>query len=240
MSQSDSDSFIREVSEQVRQDQMIAYARKYGPLALGAIALLIAGVALAQWLEARATEAARDRGAAFVEAEGAEPEAVAGLVAALDGPAATLGQMRRAQALADAGRTDEAAAVYLAVTQDGLAPRRYAGLAALEAARLQALAGDVEAAELTLGDAILGGGAYVPMAYELRAVLRLNAGDTEGARSDLDAALLEPVVHGETRSRIALLRELLPPPPDAALDAPALPGAAEEPALPADDGEATE
>ena len=49
---SDSDSFISEVSEEVRRDRMFALWRKYGPFLIGAIALIVAAAGLKAYLDA--------------------------------------------------------------------------------------------------------------------------------------------------------------------------------------------
>ncbi|MEO1531786.1 MAG: hypothetical protein AAFU72_06445, partial [Pseudomonadota bacterium] len=47
---SDTDSFIREVTEEVRQDRMLRYWKAYGPYIIGGILLVVAIAAgLAYW-----------------------------------------------------------------------------------------------------------------------------------------------------------------------------------------------
>ena len=55
---SDSDSFISEVSEEVRRDRMFALWRKYGPFLIGAIALIVAAAGLKAYLDAEERAAA--------------------------------------------------------------------------------------------------------------------------------------------------------------------------------------
>ena len=42
---SETDSFIQEVTEEVRQDQMLRYWKKYGAYVIGGVALIVAGAA---------------------------------------------------------------------------------------------------------------------------------------------------------------------------------------------------
>lgn len=67
---------------------------------------------------------------------------------------------------------------------------------------------DAEAALATLAEE---GAPYRALALELRAVLRLNAGEREGARADLEAILAEPGLsrglNARTRQLLAILGE---------------------------------
>ncbi|PKP62151.1 MAG: hypothetical protein CVT86_08330, partial [Alphaproteobacteria bacterium HGW-Alphaproteobacteria-8] len=57
---SDSDSFIQEVSEEVRRDRMFRLWKRYAPLVLAAIVLVIGATALSAWLDHRRDRAAQE------------------------------------------------------------------------------------------------------------------------------------------------------------------------------------
>ncbi|MEO1773423.1 MAG: tetratricopeptide repeat protein [Pseudomonadota bacterium] len=214
MSNTDTDSFIREVTEEVRQDRMLRYWKKYGPYIIGGILVIVAASATVAWLEAQQQQAAYETGDVLIQArEAAEsggPEAVTGLIAEVDGPARTIALMQAAQAFATAGRAEDAMAQYRTIAEDGTLPLRYSDLARLELARLQAAAGQSNEALSQLDGMILSDGPYRLLALELRAALRLTGGDLEGAQSDVLAVLTDPFATADTRARVQALQATLP------------------------------
>lgn len=63
---SETDSFIEEVSEEVRRDKLFGYFKKYGWIAGLAIAALVGGTAYSEWSKAQSFEAAKNRGDAIL------------------------------------------------------------------------------------------------------------------------------------------------------------------------------
>ncbi|MGF1551705.1 MAG: hypothetical protein ACFBWO_04280 [Paracoccaceae bacterium] len=221
---SDTDSFIREVSEEVRQERFATLAKRYGPYVLGVVAVVVLAGVVASWLEAEAREAALETGGAFAQAQNAEPGQVETLLAGIEGEARILARMRLARAQAEAGDRAVAADTYRTVADDAGAQPRYADLARLEAARLDAATGRGDQARAALDELVLAGGAYAMLARELRAVLRLNAGDLPGARDDLDAVANDAGASRDTLARVRALAATLPGETPAAPEAEAAPG----------------
>ncbi|CAG1015543.1 MAG: tetratricopeptide repeat protein [Rhizobiaceae bacterium] len=136
------DSFIREVNEELRQDQAKALWDRYGPFVLGiavAVVLVTAGwVAWDYWTTSRANKS----GDAFSQAlllanQGKSDEALAALAALeKDGYGAypLLARMRAATVLADKGDTAGAVAGFDAVAADGSVPASIRDMARLRAA----------------------------------------------------------------------------------------------------------
>lgn len=203
---SDSDSFIREVTEEVRQDRMLRHWKRFGPYVLGALALIVAAAAAWSWQQQREREAARAAGAAFLSVASGDVEATARLVETVEGPASLVAQLRHAAALAQDGRRSEAIAAYDRVAAMEAVGPAYADLAALQAARLAAPDLGLEAALARLEPLVGEGAPYRLLALELGAALRLNAGRTEAAHADLNAILADP---GRTGGLDARARALL-------------------------------
>lgn len=207
---SDTDSFIREVTEEVRQDRMLRYWKRYGPYVLGAIAAIIAVAAFFSWREHVAREATFERGALLIEAVDEGEQALEAAAAELQGAAALIPRFRLAQTKAAEGQLAEASTIYRGIAVDPAAAPRYADLALLESLRLDAVE-DPAGAIAALDVLVAPGQPYRPLALELRAALRLDAGDVAGAREDMAAVLDDPFATGDTRARVEALQATLPP-----------------------------
>ncbi|MEM6940761.1 MAG: hypothetical protein AAF943_02515 [Pseudomonadota bacterium] len=138
---SNTDSFIEEVNEEVRRDQMLGYLRRYGWIAVLLIVLIIGGAAFSEYRKAHARGLAESLGDATLKA------------LALDDPAARAAALRElsaesprgtavlamlnAAALMDAG--DEAGAVQALnqIAVDGDLPEIYRQLAQFKALTVQ-------------------------------------------------------------------------------------------------------
>ncbi|MEO9612725.1 MAG: tetratricopeptide repeat protein [Nitratireductor sp.] len=138
------DSFIREVSEELRQDQAKALWDRYGPLILGVAVLVVlvtAGiVGWNYWTQAQASRS----GDAFSEAltfasEGQNDEALAALEKLEQegyGAYPVLARLRAATVLAEKGDHDGAVAAFDAVAGDSSIPGSIRDMARLRAALL--------------------------------------------------------------------------------------------------------
>ncbi|MEM6678100.1 MAG: tetratricopeptide repeat protein [Pseudomonadota bacterium] len=207
---SDTDSFIREVEEEVRQDRMLQYWKRYGVFIIGGIALIVAASAgFALW-EQQQRDAAAENGRLLLQAGESDPATVAAIQEEVGGEAKVLAALRAAQAQAEAGDRTAAITGYASVAADAALPERYRQLARLEAVRLRAVLGEGEAVLAELDELSLPDQPFRPLALELRAVIRLNAGDVAGAREDLTTLMSEPGATGETRARAQSLLRTLP------------------------------
>src|SRR5690606_41414971 len=72
---SESDSFIDEVTEEVRRDKLFAVFRKYGWIGVLAVLLIVGGAAWSEWQKVRARTAAEGFGDAVVAAMDTEDPA---------------------------------------------------------------------------------------------------------------------------------------------------------------------
>lgn len=112
----DTDSFVQEVDESLRQDRVLGFFKKWGWWLLGAVVLIVAGVAGWQGWRAYQMEAARDHAEEYAEA----------------------------QELARAGNLDEARAAFERLGEEG--PSYYRVMARLEYAAVLEAQGDVQGA----------------------------------------------------------------------------------------------
>lgn len=198
---SQTDSFIDEVNDEVRRDRLFATMRRWAPLAVLAVVLLVGGAAVREWRAAGAEAAAEARGEALLRAFEAEDAAAIAAVDA-DGAAAAVA------ALLAAAVDPEAAPALEAAVADPDLPARYRDLAALGAVWA---APDAPLEERrALLEAVAGPGApYRLLAEEGLALLALEAGEDADAlerlRSILDDAEATPAMRERARQLVVAL-----------------------------------
>ncbi|RMD49323.1 MAG: hypothetical protein D6832_01940 [Alphaproteobacteria bacterium] len=209
---SHTDSFIEEVTEEVRRDRMFALLRRWGWVGILAIVLIVGGAAFNEWRKARflaASQAFGDAIAAALEA----PDAKARLEAlAAAEPVTPAGRAVRdllaAEAELAAGRPGDAVSRLEALAADAALPERYRTLARLKAAilagRLPEKRND-PARLAALEELAAPGAPFRPIALEELAIAKLSAGDREGAIASLRALLDEPGVSQAQSTRVAQL-----------------------------------
>lgn len=112
----ETDSFVQEVDESLRQDRMLTLVKRYGPMLLIAFALMLAAMAGWQYWRASEARAAAAQGQAYAAA----------------------------QQLAGAGNLEAAKAEFARLSQTG--PAVYRAMAKLEHAAILELDGDLEGA----------------------------------------------------------------------------------------------
>ena len=72
---SDTDSFIDEVTEEVRRDRLFGYFRRYGWIPAVIVFALVGGTAYNEWSKAQVAQVAQARGDALLDALELEDEA---------------------------------------------------------------------------------------------------------------------------------------------------------------------
>jgi hypothetical protein len=220
------DSFIDEVSEEVRRDKLFAGLRRYRWLIAAVIVLIVGGAAVNEWLKLRRAAQAEAAGyalrAAYAEADPAARAAALGALAASDPSAAVLARLAQAGAMAEAGDAEGAAALLGEVAGDGDTREPYKALAALQRVMLLGSAMDASERQATLELLANPGAPFRPLALEQRALMRLDAGDKPAAIADLQAVLEEPAaseaLRGRARQLIIAAGGALPAPAAAAAD----------------------
>jgi hypothetical protein len=136
------DSFIREVNEEIRQEQAKAIWDRFGPMLIGAAVLVVLGTAAWVGYDYWRTQTANASGDRFSQAlslanAGKNDEAIAALEALeADGYGAypLLARMRAATVLADKGDFDGAVKQFDEVAADGSIPGSIRDMARLRAA----------------------------------------------------------------------------------------------------------
>ncbi|MFN0116445.1 MAG: tetratricopeptide repeat protein [Paracoccaceae bacterium] len=205
---SNNDSFIDEVTEEVRRDRLFALMRKYGWVGILAILAIVGGTAWNEWSKRSAEERARSYGDALAAAIGlTDPAARAAALDAVAADAAQAGLLRLIVSADALARNDKARALdaleALAETQE--APQLYRDLAQLK--RVMIAGPDMDAAER---DALLQtlatpGAPFRPLAMEQQALALVDAGKTDEALAALGRILEESTLTPGLRRRAAQL-----------------------------------
>lgn len=217
---SNPDSFIDEVTEEVRRDKLFAMFRKYGWIGAVAVIAIVGGTAYSEWQKAQE----RNRAQAFGDAVGA---ALAQSVpternAALAAVEADGGQTAlKALLLSRDADKPAALAALQALAADASQPQVYRDLASLRAIVL--MGKDTPIAERrTALEALAGPGrAFRPLAAEQLAYLMVEDGKTAEAIKALGDLMQDQEAPAGLRARAAQMITALggTPPEAAAVDA---------------------
>ncbi len=206
---SGSDSFLDEVTGEVRRDRMIGFLRRNAVWIVAGVVLAVALAGAWEWRRAAERAQARAAGGALIAALAQEdPAARAEALAAitLDGDdGAALMALHRADALQAAGRREDAVRLLEdAAGRPGVA----APLRDVVRLRLAAAAHGVLEAQTrldVLAPLTAEGHALRPMALEQRAVVHLAQGSRDAALEDLRAARDAEAATPDLQSRVARL-----------------------------------
>ncbi|MEM6578037.1 MAG: hypothetical protein AAF678_06055 [Pseudomonadota bacterium] len=224
---SDTDSFIEEVSEEVRKEKLFATLRKYGWMGVLAVLLLVGGAAWNEWRKAAENaeaEALGDAILAALERENRSARAAAlGLIEAPEGSA------RAMVALLAAGEQAPlepplAAERLLAMSDDPGIPNVYRQIAVLKAVSIPGSGLDIATRRDRIAPLVATGGTVRLLAQEQLALLVLEEGDAAAAIAQLQTLREDAEITATMAQRVDQLIIALG----------AVPGGA--PGEPADDG----
>lgn len=206
---SDSDSFIDEVTEEVRRDRLYAFFRRWAWLGALVVLLVVGTAAFIEWQKVRNAAAAARAGDALLTAlEAPEPAERARAIAAT-GVGGPLPQLLIAGQDLLAGDRDGAISTLHALAADQAQPALYRDLASLRALMLQAGIMPPEDRITALQPLAIPGATFAPLAQEQIALARIEAGDLDGARATLDALVADAATSTNLRNRAEALRAAL-------------------------------
>lgn len=186
-----SDSFIDEVTEELRRDKLFRSLRRYGWIGIGLVVVIVGGTAWREYDQHKARQSAQDFGDAIIAAQSAESPQAAILEIPVEGLSAGQNLVRSLLASSLLVTEDKRAeaATLLRETADSAVTSKGGGAALLrEMALLKAVMED-PAMDLAARDAVLTklsepGAPFRLLALEQKAIALIGAG------RDADAALL--------------------------------------------------
>lgn len=211
------DSFIREVNEELRQDQLRSLWRRFGPFIIAAAVLVVlataAYVGYERWTISRANRSGDAFGRALELAEQGNHEEALGALEELEssgyGAYPLLARLRAATTLAQDGQVEEAIAKLDAVAEDGSAPGAIRDIARLRAALLLVDRGSYEDVASRVEPLTADSN---PMRHTAREALALAAwkeGDRENAMALFGQIIDDPQAPAGTRQRAEMMSELI-------------------------------
>ena len=200
---SDTDSFIDEVTEEVRRDRLFGYFRRYGWIPAVIILALVGGTAYSEWSKSVVAQAAQVRGDALLDALDVQgkPESISALssiVAQEDGDVVA--------SFLVAGLDQSLASELLtAIAENMEQPKYIRDLALLKlAATLDATSKDEAVSILT--DLSAPGGVYRNAAMEILVALELQRGNRDVALLLLQSHVQDA---GTTQAQVQRMGELI-------------------------------
>lgn len=201
---SNNDSFIDEVTEEVRRDKLFALFRRYGWIGIVAILGIVGASAFSEWRKAQAEARAQAFGDQIIAALTTEDAAKRGpALAAVPADAGGQTAVLRLLEAADAqAQSDPAAAAkaLASIAGDATLPESYRQIASLKWAAIDP---DMDAAarDAMLADLAKPGAPFRPLAMEQQALVLAAAGRTDEAVAAFRAILQEPTVTAGLRRR---------------------------------------
>lgn len=210
---SDTDSFIQEVTEEVRRDQLFKLIRKYGWIAILAVVMIVGGAAYREYAKSQARAVAQTFGsqilAALDENEPAARVAALGDISAPDAAGAALLAMLTSSELSADGKSDQAVAALDAVVNDLSVEGRYRDIAAFKRLIRDDAGLSLDDRRAGLNTLAIAGNPLRLLASEQLAVLDLAEGKTEAAINRLsdilqDAELTQGLRQRASQMMIAL------------------------------------
>lgn len=228
---SNPDSFIDEVTEEVRRDRLFALMRKYGWIGVVIVALIVGGAAWNEWQKAHAASRAQAFGDAILDAMdlGAPVDRAAAIAAApADGA-----QVAVQQLLLAGDPTADKAGVLAALDKlagDASQPQIYRDLAVLRRVSVADTEMKLEDRRAALEGIAVAGRPFRTLAEEQLAYLQIEDGKKDEALAALAALIQDQEAPAGQRRRLAdMIRALggeVPQPAAPAQDAaPAAPAA---------------
>lgn len=203
---SNTDSFINEVSEEVRKDALFSYVRRYGWIAVLAVLGIVAGATWNEISKARNEATAQQTGDALIDAlNQADPSERAASLTAVNatGEANAVTALLTAAALQGADDNAAAAQTLGNLVTNPDVPALYRDLAAFKAAMIDT--GDTAARRLSLETLAIPGAPFGLLAQEQLALMDLGEGRTDAAIVRLNAIVEDAGVSQTLLQRVQTL-----------------------------------
>lgn len=189
---SNPDSFINEVTEEVRRDKLFAAFRRYGWIGVLAVLGIVGGAAWNEWQKAQAVQRAQAFGDALLAAlDAPTPEARQAAIAAVPatgGQAAVRGLLQASDPATDRAG---ALAALAQVAEDASLPQAWRDLAVLRRVGLMGAEMDASERRAALDGIAAPGRPFRTLALEQLAYIAVETGETAAALTQLEALVVD-------------------------------------------------
>lgn len=202
---SNNDSFIDEVTEEVRRDRLFALMRKYGWIGILIVVLIVGGAAFNEWRKARSTSEAQAFGDAVMAAMQSDDSASALAAVPAEGDQRAVLDLLGSAAALEADDRDAALAKLAEIAADPALPASYRQLAQLKSVLIAGASMPAADRDAILATLSAPGAPYRALALEQQALALVEAGETEAAIAALRALLEEPDLTAGLQARVTQL-----------------------------------
>ena len=189
---SDTDSFIEEVSEEVRRDNLFKLMKRYGWIAIVLVLVLVGGAGVNEWQKAQKQKAAEAVGDSLLTAlrieDPTERRDALNSIEGQSGVGAVVNLLKSTEDSTD-GVTPEALAALAAIASDDTLPVMYSQLAELKLLILNAKDIDPKDRIARLTPLTTPGAPYRLLAEEQIAISEVALGETDAAINRLQLLL---------------------------------------------------
>lgn len=201
---SDTDSFIDEVTEEVRRDRLFKAMRKYGWIAVLAVVGIVGGAAWNEWNKAQARAAAEEFGdqmlAALAVPDASDrAEALSDVAAPSDASQAMIDLLAAGELASDA--PGEAAERLLALADRSGIDTVYRQIATLKAVSIPNSGLSIDDRRSRMEGLALGSGIVRLLAEEQLALIEVELGDRDAAITRLQQIVVDAEVTSDLRTR---------------------------------------
>ncbi|HGG65389.1 MAG TPA: hypothetical protein ENK34_12535 [Rhodobacteraceae bacterium] len=206
---SETDSFIEEVTEEVRRDKLFALMRKYGWIAILAVLLIVGGAAYNEWRKASEAAAAQALGdsliaALEIEDATARAAALAKITAESEGANAVVALLASAEAQ-NSGNTERAVSALAKLENNPELAPAYREMAVLKQVLLSGTDMPIAERRSKLETLAVAGAPFRLLAEEQLAMLEIEEGKKDAAISRLQDIINDVEVSAGLRSRASQL-----------------------------------
>jgi len=205
---SETESFIEEVSEEVRRDKLYAAMRRYGWIVGAFVILLVGGATFNEWRKSQAAQQAQGLGDAVLAAMNNEDAdaRISGLQAVTsDNEGLLVANLLTAAELSQNGQEPDAIAAYEAIVANADVDPLYRDLAQMKKLSLQAETVDADTRRIAYEALAAPGSVFRLLAEEQLALLDVETGNAEAALDRLEQILADGEVTAGLRRRASQL-----------------------------------
>ncbi|KPD11374.1 hypothetical protein [Phaeobacter sp. 11ANDIMAR09] len=202
---SDTDSFIEEVTEEVRRDRLFLMLKRYGWIGGLAVVLIVGGAAFNEYNKSKQLAASQKLGDEMIAAlssddDAGRADALAAISTETAGGSAILA-MLQAGALAETDKPEDAVARLQEVALNAELPLIYRHIASFKALGLQQDSLSIEERRLQFEALAQPGAPLSLLASEQMALLDVEAGDVDAAIDRLKAIVEDAGVTADLKER---------------------------------------